>query len=184
MHHRHNLSHEFLNSFVFRASWSLVVGCTTAAGGMLGLIANSIWRQNAPDCVHILPDSFWLSWSLVLGTLVIAGDFSCMRPACDLFIAGATQTFPTFYLQLVLCFCRKEVASLSVRLLQLGLFGNAPLIFVYPWMVQHSGLSLGSINAMLHTVLGLSWSAQALGLTHVCCRTTRTAAEPLFDKRA
>jgi len=178
IHHWHDGSHFPLNSLAFRASWTLVVGFTAAAGGVFGLIANSIWRLNSTDSSPMLPDLFWIAWSVLLSVLVLLGAFSCMRPACDIFIAGTTMSLPTMYLHMAVLSCPSTVATWRWWLLQAGLLGNIPCIFVYPWFVQRSGLQLGAINALLHLVLALSWSFQAIGLTHVCHAISGAAVAP------
>jgi hypothetical protein len=115
----------------------------------------------------------WIFWIAALAAGVAVGAFSCARPACDVFIAGCSQTLPTLYLQLVLLSRRRDLLSAGLpstiwALLQVGLIGNSPLIFAYPSLVQRSGLCLGTINALLHTVLGFSWGLQGFGLERVC----------------
>jgi hypothetical protein len=144
--------------------------------------ANVITTVAAPStdrCVprrpvtDVVPDTTWICWMVALAAVVAVGAFSCARPACDVFIAGCSQTLPTFYLQLVLLSRRRDLLSAGLPsttwvLLQVGLIGNAPLIFAYPSLVQRSGLDLGAINALLHTVLGFSWGLQGFGLERVC----------------
>jgi len=115
-----------------------------------------------------LRDTAWLFWAVVLVVLVVMGVFSCVRPACDVFILGATQALPTFYLQVAVLTASPMLPASTSTKLQLGLMGNVPLIFAYPWLVVHSGLSLGSINAMLHSVIALSWGLQGRGLYEAC----------------
>jgi len=109
-----------------------------------------------------------IAWGIALIVLIATGSFSCMRPACDVFIAGTSQTVPTFYLQLVLLKCHDKMPRSSWWCLQASMLGNCPLIFLYPTLVQRSGLSLGWINALLHTVLACSWCGQGAGLLRVC----------------
>ena len=49
-------------------------------------------------------------------------------------------------------------------LLIYGSLGNAPLLWVYPVMARIPGLTLGFINAVLHTNLALAWGAQAYAI--------------------
>lgn len=130
-------------------------------------------RRPVKPVADVVPDTTWICWIAALAAAVAVGAFSCARPACDVFIAGCSQTLPTFYLQLVLLSRRRELLSAGLPstawvLLQVGLIGNAPLIFAYPSLVQRSGLELGAINALLHTVLGFSWGLQGFGLERVC----------------
>jgi len=126
--------------------------------------AQALTNRSSP----LVSDAAWIGWGIALIVLIVTGAFSCMRPACDIFIAGASQTIPTFYLQLVLLKCRDKVPRSSWWGLQASLLGNCPLIFLYPALVQRSGLSLGWINALLHAVLACSWSGQGAGLLCVC----------------
>jgi len=116
----------------------------------------------------LVSDAVWIAWGIALIVLIATGSFSCMRPACDVFIAGTSQTVPTFYLQLVLLKCHDKMPRSSWWCLQASMLGNCPLIFLYPTLVQRSGLSLGWINALLHTVLACSWCGQGAGLLRVC----------------
>jgi len=45
-----------------------------------------------------------------------------------------------------------------------GFFLNAPLLPMYPILVQYSGFSLGTVNTILHTNLLCAWSLQAHSL--------------------
>ena len=89
------------------------------------------------------------------------GYISFKRPACDIFIAGITQ-FPTTFYCLVALGIRKWPSShsnespiglvyLPYRLMYyIGFIGNAPLLPMYPLLVQYSGMSLAGINTLLH----------------------------------
>lgn len=94
------------------------------------------------------------------------GYISFKRPACDIFIAGITQFPPTFYCMGALGLRnwpkRGDVAAvkgespidlvrLSYRLMYyVGFIGNAPLLPMYPLLVQYTDMSLGGINTLLH----------------------------------
>eukprot|EP00747_Dinoflagellata_sp_TGD_P222337 gnl/TRDRNA2_/TRDRNA2_94051_c0_seq1.p1 gnl/TRDRNA2_/TRDRNA2_94051_c0~~gnl/TRDRNA2_/TRDRNA2_94051_c0_seq1.p1 ORF type:complete len:318 (+),score=26.61 gnl/TRDRNA2_/TRDRNA2_94051_c0_seq1:79-1032(+) len=176
-HQLHDGTHFALNRAAFRVPWAAVVGATAMAGMCQGMIGSEVLRlgMNAggpcsrgwPVSV-LLPDATWLMWGALQAALVISGTFSHMRPACDTFIAGATQALPTFYMQAALWANPCGISRRTWWLLMIGLVSNSPLIFVYPWLVQHSGLQLGTINAILHSVVGTSWGAQGLGLVRMC----------------
>jgi len=54
------------------------------------------------------------------------------------------------------------------RMFYIGFFGNAPLMVIYPLLVQYTLLPLGVVNALLHLNLTISWSMQAMSLHHFC----------------
>merc|ERR1719265_1768910 len=91
-----------------------------------------------------LPDKACMAWGVALASIAALGGFSCSRPACDIFIAGTSQTFPTFFL--ILSLLSWQPLAPEVRLCSIGLLTNCPLVFLYPWFVQKSGLALGTIN--------------------------------------
>lgn len=111
-----------------------------------------------------------MMWGFVLTSLVAGGVFSFIRPAADIFLAGCSQTVPTFYLILTTLTFRNAIPQRVLGLVVFGLLGNAPLIFVYPWFVQQSGLPLGTVNFLLHCNLAMSWGLQGWGLTELCKR--------------
>lgn len=145
-------------------------GRAAASFGVVGLRAAAV-QMGPPAPVPVLvrvSDAVWRAWTAVMVTLAVRGAFSHTRPACDIFFAGASQALPTFYLQLEIFAWRGRMDRAAWWLLNVGLFGNMPLIFIYPWLVQRSGLNLGAVNALLHGVLAFSWCLQGLGLTSAC----------------
>lgn len=142
-------------------------------------------ESSIPESLKKLPavppisEAAWLLWGGVLVGLVGAGMFSCLRPAADVFIAGCSQTLPTFYLQLALLSITERAPRRAWWSLQVSLIGNAPLIFAYPWLVQQSGLTLGTINAALHAVLALSWGIQGCTLGRICSALETSEAKKL-----
>ena len=95
------------------------------------------------------------------------GYISFKRPACDIFIAGITQAPSTFYCLGALGLRKwgEEIDSKKKRdespiglvrlpyrlMFYVGFIGNAPLLPMYPLLVQYSGMSLAGINTLLHT---------------------------------
>ena len=156
-----------LNTYAFRAAWTAVVGATAAAGGCFGLIGSELLRL--ADTRLQLSNVAWLVYTIAMLALVASGALSCVRPACDVFIAGTSQAVPTFFLQACLLVWRRKVATLvpwkAYWVLQASLMTNAPLVFVYPFLVQRSGLPLGVVNAAMHAWLAASWAAQGWGLS-------------------
>jgi hypothetical protein len=49
----------------------------------------------------------------------------------------------------------------------IGFAGNAPLLPMYPILVQHTTLSLAAINTLLHTNLLCMWGMQGLSVLHL-----------------
>lgn len=125
-----------------------------------------------------------MMWGLILTSLVAGGIFSFIRPAADIFLAGCTQTIPTFYLAATVMTFRNNVPQRSLGLLLFGLAGNSPLIFIYPWFVQQSGWTLGMVNFMLHCVLAMSWGLQGWGLTDLCKRLDSIGAVSNSNSRS
>jgi hypothetical protein len=48
-----------------------------------------------------------------------------------------------------------------------GFIGNAPLLPMYPLLVQYSGMSLAGINTLLHSWLMIMWGMQGVSLLHL-----------------
>eukprot|EP01083_Nonionella_stella_P023510 65061_1 len=114
------------------------------------------------------------------------GYISFKRPACDIFIAGITQFPTTFYCLAALGLRRWpkrkssaaagkgeespiDLVRLPYRLMYyIGFIGNAPLLPMYPALVQYSGMSLAGINTLLHSWLMVMWGMQGVSLLHLC----------------
>lgn len=106
----------------------------------------------------------WVVWGFVLLVLIMLGCLSCVRPACDIFLAGVTQSIPVFYLQYCLYLTTFRGCTLSRAtfwLLFVGVIFNAPLIVLYPHLLEHLGAPV--TNVVLHTTLLVSWGGQGLG---------------------
>lgn len=110
------------------------------------------------------------------------GYMSFKRPACDIFIAGITQFPTTFYCLGALGTTTSASSSTSVEkssspighvrllyriLYYVGFIGNAPLLPMYPLLVQYSGMSLAGINTLLHSWLMIMWGMQGISLLHL-----------------
>ena len=108
---------------------------------------------------------FWPIYGTYMAATCALGYISFKRPACDIFIAGITQAPSTFYCLGALGLRkwgeekkkkRDEspigLVRLPYRLMfYIGFIGNAPLLPMYPLLVQYSGMSLAGINTLLHT---------------------------------
>ena len=108
--------------------------------------------------------STWLLWNTTLLIIILFGGFSCVRPACDIFIAGVTQSIPVFYLQY--CFyktfyCLKTTTRFNFWVLIIGAILNAPLIVLYPHLLEWYGAAI--TNCLLHLNLLTSWGLQGYG---------------------
>lgn len=171
-----------MNSLFFRVIWTCCVGTVTLAGGAIGAVGTQFASVAAilpPDqkrfTIPIIPEWFWIFWGVSLTVMVWFGALSMKRPACDIFVAGVTQTFPSTYVFLSLI--SRKWGSFKPRskdntsyllghnsiLMMVGFYSNAPLIFLYPWLVS-LGLSLGVVNCFLHLVLCFSWCLQLFGM--------------------
>lgn len=105
--HEYYLTLESLNTISFRVMWTICVGTVALAGGFIGAVGTELGMK-FESCnmqthfkVPILPHYFWVCWSVVLTVICAKGGLSYKRPACDIFIAGTTQTTPTAYSILV-----------------------------------------------------------------------------------
>ena len=192
--HQTYLTLDSLNTPSFRALWTLCVGNVTFANTFMGMAGADICRKlNQPANKHqilfrvpIIPSWAWLLYGGYMTYSCWCGDLSCKRPACDIFIAGITQLIPTLYCEIVMLSRRwsdassyleakatsKDVVADGIRvryrlMFYIGFLLNAPLLFIYPLAVQYTSLSLGTINAMLHSNLCLAWGMQAMSLHHI-----------------
>jgi len=179
--HQTFTSIDSLNTLKFRLFWIICVGNVSFASCYMGLIGREV--QKVFGVRGRMPLGPWWFWP-VYGTYMVAtcamGYISFKRPACDIFIAGSTQFPSTFYCLGALGLrkwnkSKNETSSpigyvrLPYRLMYyIGFIGNAPLLPMYPLLVQYSGLSLAGINTLLHTCLMVMWGMQGISLLHLC----------------
>lgn len=193
---------ESMNSVSFRILWTVCVGSVCAAGGVMGSIGTEVCRRfhadarrklgDVPFEIPVVPDGFWLCWGLYITAVCVRGDISYHRPACDIFIAGTTQFVPTAYCVALLLIRKWREDGSAVAppsrpachvlrpyriMYYLGFVDNSILLPSYPLLVQYTDWSLGTINALLHAWLTLSWGMQAIGLRHLCLAVDKAAAE-------
>jgi hypothetical protein len=119
----------------------------------------------------IIPEAFWFAYAIGVVAIVIAGGFSFQRPACDIFVVGITQCPSTLYMMLLLYkgISSQKYTTMCYGMRMMGCFGfilNAPLLPLYPILVQYTDWSLGAINTFLHTWLLVAWTCQGLALRH------------------
>ena len=181
-----------LNTVSFRILWTICVGTVTSAGAAMLWIGSEFCRQYHADVggseirfrVPTMPTWFCAAWGCYITALCVGGDLSYKRPACDIFVAGTTQTFPTAYLVLLVAAHRWtgggrteqghpphacDRVAMRYRLLwYAGLVLNIPLLPAYPLMVQYTDWSLATVNTLLHAWLTMAWGMQGIALRHFC----------------
>lgn len=181
---------ESQNSLSFRLIWTVCVGAVAAASGFMGPTAtellcldhhsvdvvihhsgSTLSKNSKPSLLMlpIIPDWFWRAYAVCVTSIVIAGGFSFQRPACDIFVVGITQFPSTFYMMLIL-FASLQKCEMTNRMRVAGCCGfilNAPLLPMYPILVQYTDWNLGSINTLLHSWLLVAWTLQGWTLRHV-----------------
>lgn len=184
--HQHFTSVESLNTLRFRVFWCVCNGNVAFASCYMGLIGREIQQYfGVKGTIPLGPWWFWPVYGSYMAVACFLGYYSFKRPACDLFIAGITQFPSTFYCLAVLGL-RKWPSSTTmgsartnespialVRLpyrimFYIGFIGNAPLLPMYPLLVQYSGMSMAGINTLLHSWLMIMWGMQGLSLLHLC----------------
>jgi hypothetical protein len=172
------LAHQFYSSFEdrnsnsFRALWSVCVGTVTLASAFMGPIGSELLYEHSHDrtrWIPRVPELIWWSYGACATAVCVAGGMSFQRPACDIFVAGITQFPSTVYMMVVLGFGLTEY-SIPTWARVCGVLGfilNAPLLPLYPLLVQYTDWRLGTINMLLHTWLMTSWSMQGIALRRV-----------------
>lgn len=187
------LAHQFYrtiddqNTLTFRLLWTCCVGTVTAASGFMGAIGSELVAidQRAlslnKDLVPYVPVQFWTVFGIVTTLVCAYGGLSYQRPACDIFIAGTTQAPSTFYVMAVLALGlpTQGVPNWARVVGVLGFILNAPLLPMYPLLVQYTNLSLAQVNTILHTCLLLAWGMQGIALRRVCLAMERTTGPPV-----
>jgi len=189
--HQNYSTIDSLNSLSFRILWTICVGSVTAAGGYMGMCGSEICRRfhtysDKDFRIPVIPDHYWVFYGLYMTFVCACGGISCKRPACDIFIAGVSQIIPTAYCEVVLMSKKWHDAGLIERkttmnynttdgimkhsryIYYIGFILNAPLLPLYPVLVQYTSLPLGVVNMLLHCNLTLSWGLQAIGLFQIC----------------
>eukprot|EP00549_Striatella_unipunctata_P001552 CAMPEP_0118685952 /NCGR_PEP_ID=MMETSP0800-20121206/7537_1 /TAXON_ID=210618 ORGANISM="Striatella unipunctata, Strain CCMP2910" /NCGR_SAMPLE_ID=MMETSP0800 /ASSEMBLY_ACC=CAM_ASM_000638 /LENGTH=300 /DNA_ID=CAMNT_0006582931 /DNA_START=108 /DNA_END=1007 /DNA_ORIENTATION=- len=145
--HQFYTSFEFFNTLSFRLLWTVCVGTVTLAGGFMGACSTLLARGFSPRSsyyiqIPFMPEWGWTFFGIYLTASCAEGRLSFQRPACDIFIAGTTQLLPTIYCIIVM-WLRKwdsdDFVSTKYRVLfVIGLVLNAPLLPMYPLLVQYT----------------------------------------------
>lgn len=189
--HQTYMTLDSLNTTSFRIVWTICVGTVTLAGGFIGAIGTELGTSlNGMEKrlkIPLLPQYFWALWGIYLTTVCAMGGISFKRPACDIFIAGTTQSFPTFYTVLIVLnyYWSRSYPSKNPSLFKfvseiqhrssnthrlffaLAFLLNAPLLPAYPVLLS-TGFSLGTVNAILHSNLLAAWGLQYWSLWKFC----------------
>ena len=174
--HQNYITLEDRNSLSFRLLWTVCVGTVSAASCFMGSSGTEVIRkfQQQPNCdpillrIPLIPESFWYAFGTVVTAITAWGGMSFQRPACDIFIAGITQAPSTFYLMAFFLTVQHPKAKLSARAMGfIGFILNAPLLPMYPLLIQYTDLSLASVNTLLHSWLCVAWSLQGFSLRHM-----------------
>jgi hypothetical protein len=182
--HQHFTSVESLNTSRFRMFWFVCVGNVSFASCYMGLIGREV-QTHFGAAVPKFPWWFWPAYGCYMALTCGLGYISFKRPACDIFIAGGTQFPSTFYCLGALGLRKwpqqnsKKVAvgkETSIELVStmyramyyIGFISNAPLLPIYPFLVHYTDMSLGGVNAFLHTWLLVAWGLQGISLVHLC----------------
>jgi hypothetical protein len=174
--HQNYITLEHRNSLSFRILWTICVGTVTGASCSMGMSGSEVLRQfqQHPNCepllrkVPVIPDSFWWTLGLVITAVCALGGMSFHRPACDIFIAGITQTPSSFYLMISFFLVKHPKVQLSGKVIGfVGFIFNVPLLPMYPLLVQYTDWSLASVNTLLHCWLCVAWSMQGYSLRHM-----------------
>jgi len=176
------LAHQFIttlelrNSLYFRFLWIVCVGTVSAASCSMGMSGTEAVRQfqKQPNCSKMLlqlpalNEAFWWTFGICLAAVCAMGGISYQRPACDIFIAGITQTISSFYMMIFFFLVEhKRVTKFARSVGFVGFILNAPLLPMYPLLVQYTNLTLASVNTLLHCWLCVAWSMQGYSLHHL-----------------
>ena len=111
----------------------------------------------------------WYFYGIVLTIILSLGYMSLKRPACDILIAGTTQTFPTIYFtwQVYRYYCSINHSNIAkddffalLTFVLLAFFLNAPLMPFYPIMCNILQWPLYVMNTILHSWLTITWTSQ------------------------
>lgn len=185
--HQHFTSIESLNTIRFRVFWCVCVGNVAFGSCYMGLIGREVQKVfGVKGAVPLGPRWFWPVYGSYMAAACGLGYISFKRPACDIFIAGITQFPTTLYCLLVLGLRKWPSSSRTVEsigskkespidlvrlpyriMYYIGFIGNAPLLPMYPLLVQYSGMSIAGINTLLHSWLMVMWGMQGIGLLQI-----------------
>jgi hypothetical protein len=175
---------DMLNTGTFKMLWIVCVGNVSFASCWMGLIGREVVRVFDSKPVPLGPWYLWPYYGAFMALACGLGYMSFKRPACDIFIAGITQFPTTFYCLGGLIMATRNNRSrrqavdtkhpmdkVLMRykvMYYVGFIGNAPLLPMYPLLVQFTDMTLAGINTLLHSWLTIMWGMQGLSLLHLC----------------
>lgn len=172
--HQNYLTVESRNTYHFRILWTICVGSVAASSGFMGSIGTELVRLDRDRGVvfwwmPLLTSRFWGGFAALSTLFVMAGYCSFQRPACDIFVPGITQAPSSFYMMIILgTGLPTEPVQTWARIAgNIGFLWNAPLLPMYPLLIQYTDLDLSVVNVILHTWLLIGWGLQGLSLRHV-----------------
>ena len=180
--HQFYMTCEMRQTWHFRLLWTLCVGFVTAASGIMGAIATELVRKDETlglAFMPAIPAWFWAGFGMTATMATVLGDFSFQRPACDIFVAGVTQSPGTFYLMAMLAF-GLPTFRLNRWTRYQGLVGFIMMSLTlpsFPLAVQYTNLTLGQVNGLLHCWLTIAWTTQGVTLRRIC-EALQQAQEP------
>jgi len=184
--HHHFSTIESLNTLQFRIFWIVCVGNVSFASCYMGLIGREVQKVfGVRGAIPLGPWWFWPVYGCYMAGACAIGYISFKRPACDIFIAGITQ-FPSTIYCLGSLGLRSwpdhhtpiERVHFSYRLMYyIGFIGNAPLLPLYPLLVQYTNWSLAGVNTFLHSWLLVMWGMQGVSLIHLCSAISSKGAK-------
>ena len=163
----------------FRILWTLCVGTVTLAPAFMGSIATELHHidretsgdkmQKESNPMSTIPTWFWSGFAACSTLMVAAGAMSYQRPACDICIAGVTQTPCTMYLLYMIVYRLKDfnISTFVRGVAVISFLLNAPLFPMYSLLIQYTDWSLASVNTLLHTWLLVAWTTQGIVLQQI-----------------
>ena len=194
--HQFYTTFESRHHWSFRFLWTICVGTVTIAPAFMGTVATELnhidWETRGSEHSELtsrnepkggfsslvfydrngmvllphVPTWLWSGYAFCSTMIVILGGMSFERPACDIFIAGITQSPSTFYVMALLFFglVRHPVSRWTRIVGTIAFIMNAALLPLYPLLVQYTDWELGTVNLFLHCWLFVSWSNQGITL--------------------
>lgn len=171
--HQFYTTHTDRKHWTFRLLWTLCVGTVTYASSFMGSIGTQLVRldhQEGFKWIPLIREPFWWTFGICTTLICVAGGFSFHRPACDIFVAGITQFPSTFYMMAILFKGLPTAKGLTKMERLTGILGfilNAPLLPMYPLLVQYTNMSLAAVNTFLHSWLLVAWGMQGIALRAV-----------------
>lgn len=197
--HQFYFTTEQRNTLGFRALWALCVGSVTTASGWMGCIGSELLRQLAIEekglfsqqrpillpsrklVVPVIPEGFWIGFGLGATLICMLGFMSFQRPACDIFVAGTTQVVSSVYMMAVVGWSFRNHPYIRGSFRVVGVISwilNAPLLPLYPLLIQYTDWSLAQVNTFLHCWLLVAWGLQGCSMQHYIQALHKATSKP------